>query len=118
MQDSQTTTFRMGGEFMIEYDVLDGSSKGTKKRIFQLICKYHSLLSHYQDTWCSLFKSDGYKKAEKVRAQVSKHLVRFIRKAYPGVTRWGVDFMGSKRLTDVQQCRRQKFLLKITKKDV
>lgn len=103
---------------MIEYDVLDASSKGTKKRIFQLICKYHSLTAHYQDTWCSLFKSDGYKKADKVRARVSSHLSGFVRKTYPGVIRWDVDFMGSKNLADVQRCRRQKFLLKITKKDV
>lgn len=100
---------------MIAYDVLDSSSTGKKKRILQLICKFHSLRAHYQDTWCKLFKTAGYKKAERTKKKVRRQIDRYLVQAYPGITYWDVECLGSRKLTDVQQCKKQRFLLAITR---
>ncbi len=97
-----------------EHHVIGPGSEGYEKRIFQLLCTVDSVKASYKDTWCSLLKTKGFRKSECVFEHGCKRVGQLVKKQYgKDVVRWDAQLIGSKRLTDVQCGRNQRFLLEI-----
>lgn len=90
---------------------LDKDCTGSELRMFELIQHLYWIDGHYQDTWCKLFKTKGYQRANVHAEKTRERIIKQVQKLHPTATWWEVDMMGSKRLLDVQAKRRQSYLL-------
>ena len=91
--------------------LLGPDSVGAEKRLYEMVMHQMSVSAHYQGTWCELFKTKGYLRADEHMKKVRKHLARLVLRVQPTATWYGVDMMGSKRILDVQSKRGQKYLV-------
>lgn len=99
---------------MKNYYVLDETCTGHRKRIFQLVMRSFSIDANTRGTWCSLFKTKGYKRAVETRRKINKHLQGVVKKEFPEVKSWKIaNLLGSAGMHDVRVRRRQKYLLEV-----
>ena len=99
---------------MKNYYVLDETCTGHRQRIFQLVMRSFSIDANTGGTWCSLFKTKGYKRAVETRRKINGHLQGVVKKEFPEVKSWKIaNLLGSRKLHDVSMRRRQKYLLEV-----
>lgn len=91
---------------------IDKHSTGYEKRIYQKTLKSNQLMAHYQDTWCELFKTKGYKKARAIQAKTAVQLNQAVFKNHGDVV-YSIVLAGSLKTSDLQRGIDQAFLLTI-----
>lgn len=93
--------------------ILDGSETGTMRRVYQLLSMSLSIDAKTRGTWCAMFKSKGYLRAIEVRKKINERCHVLVKKEFPDAKSWGIEMLGSRRLTDVQERRRQRYVFKV-----
>lgn len=93
--------------------VLEESSTGIEKRIYELLCDKNRIDVAYRDTWCSLFETAGYIKSLNVMNSIGSRVTALLDKMIPGFVYYEVQLIGSAGKTDIAAKRRQKFLITV-----
>lgn len=53
---------------------IDEHSTGFEKRVYREYLKANKLEAAYQDTWCQLFKTEGYRKSVRIQEKVDNRI--------------------------------------------
>ena len=91
---------------------IDRHSTGFEKRIYQKVLKANGIMAAYQDTWCQLFRTKGYKKARSIEAKIDTQISHTLYKEF-GEVMYSIDLIGSIRKNHVAAGINQIYLLTI-----
>lgn len=96
-----------------ELIVLEESSTGIDKRLYELLCMKNRIDVAYRDTWCSLFETAGYIKSLNVMNSIGTRVTSLLDKKIAGFVYYEVQLIGSTGKIDIAAMRRQKFLITV-----
>lgn len=104
--------------------ILNSDSTGLEGKAYRHLLHFYYIKANYQNTWCEMFKTKGYKKSElyanKVLLRYKRTIERLIKEKY-GIEHFYYSAprsIGSNKLIDVQNKTRQEYLIEITPKQV